>query len=255
MTTWVLLRGWAREARHWGDFASRLARQVGAGDRVLALDLPGNGVLHRQASPASVAALAAACRAELARQSVAGPYVPVAMSLGAMVALQWSQAASAEVAGCVLINTSVRGHGPFWERLRPRNYLRLMRLLWPASLQAREEQVLALTSGDPARHGGLPAQWARIARQHPVSWRNALRQLWAAAHHASPGRPTVPVLLLASAGDRLVSHRCSERLAACWNLPLALHPHAGHDLPLDDPEWVLAQISAWWQGPKDPPRG
>ena len=42
--------------------------------------------------------------------------------------------------------------------------------------------------------------------------------------------------------DRLVSPRCSQRLAAAWKVPLALHPSAGHDLPLDDPDWLLAQL-------------
>ena len=44
--------------------------------------------------------------AELQRRGVDGPVVPVAMSLGAMVAIQWAATAPRELAGCVLINTS-----------------------------------------------------------------------------------------------------------------------------------------------------
>ena len=247
MTTWILLRGLTREAGHWGSFRHRLAQQAGGQDAVIALDLPGNGVLHGKASPASVPYMARACRAELARRGVAPPYVLVAMSLGAMVALDWCHEAPVEVAGCVLINTSARGQGWFWQRLRPRNYASLLGLLRPGlpALQ-RETAILGMTSSDPARHAGVAAQWAAMAISRPVRWQNALRQLLAAARYVPPvGRPGMPMLLLASEDDTLVSVQCSRDIAARWELPLQVHPHAGHDLPLDDPGWVLAQLGAW----------
>ena len=256
MTTWVLLRGLAREAAHWEGLRQALAAQPGRADAVLAIDLPGNGVRYRERSPANVPAMVDACRAELAQRTAAAPYLLVAMSLGAMVAMEWCAAAPHEVTGCVLINTSVRGHGPFWERMRPRNYARLAALLCPGlALSRRERIILSMTSGNPSRHPGLPAQWAAIAARHPVSPRNALMQLLAAARYAPPRqRPPVPMLVLASAADRLVSVRCSQYLAAAWDLPLKVHPSAGHDLPLDDPDWVLAQLGEWWPaGPLNHP--
>ena len=39
MSTWVLLRGLAREARHWGEFPACLASRL-AGARLVAVDLP-----------------------------------------------------------------------------------------------------------------------------------------------------------------------------------------------------------------------
>lgn len=48
--TWVLLRGLVREQRHWEQFPALLATQL-PGDRVLCLDLAGNGVHWRQPSP------------------------------------------------------------------------------------------------------------------------------------------------------------------------------------------------------------
>jgi pimeloyl-ACP methyl ester carboxylesterase len=247
--TWVLLRGLTREARHWGRVPKDLQAQLGAGHRVLALDLPGNGALHEDASPTSVSALVDACRAALAARGMAPPYVLVAMSLGAMAAMHWSDLAPEEIAGCVLINTSTR-RSPFWQRLRPRNWMKLVRLLRPGlPLLERESLVLAMTSSDPQRHVLLPQRWAAIAQQCPVTRVNALRQLLAAMRHRPPRRrPVVPVLLLASAGDTLVSPRCSLRIAADWDLPLAMHPDAGHDLPLDDPQWLLRRISGWWKG-------
>lgn len=250
MTTWVLLRGLTREAGHWGGFGATLQAALGDGHRVLALDLPGNGTLNHLRSPASVPALREACRAELRRLGHGGPCVLVAMSLGAMVALDWAAACPGELAGCVLINTSLRGLDPPWQRLQPRNYLTLAWLMAPGrSPLEREQAILAMTSRRQAAAGDVAAAWAAIARLRPVSRGNALRQLVAAARcRVPPQPPATAALLLASAGDQLVSPECSRRLAAAWGWPLRLHPDAGHDLPLDDPAWVLAQIVSWQAG-------
>ena len=124
----------------------------------------------------------------------------------------------------------------------------MLRLLLPGlPAQARERRVLAMTSASPDRHPQAIAQWTAIAQDRPVSAGNVVRQLAAAARYRQPGtRPAVPVLLLASARDQLVSPRCSLRLASLWAVPLVLHLQAGHDLPLDDPEWVVDQIRRWW---------
>jgi len=248
MTTWVLLRGLTREAGHWGAFTGELAARLGAGHRVVALDLPGNGELHNGRSPANVQAMTRALRDEAARRGMEGPFVLVAMSLGAMVALDWAAAAPHELAGGVLINTSVRSLSPFWQRLQPRNYLRLLRIASAASRGSREWAVLGMTSSSPARHAHVARRWEQLALQRPVSAGNAWRQLWAASRYQPPaGKPAVPLLVLASAGDRLVSPQCSQRLAAHWQLPLRMHPDAGHDLPLDDPAWVIEQAATWWK--------
>jgi pimeloyl-ACP methyl ester carboxylesterase len=88
--------------------------------------------------------------------------------------------------------------------------------------------------------------WVTWRRECPVSRASALRQLWAAARYKAPAaKPAVPMLVLTSTHDGLVDTRCSERLAAAWQCEIARHPQAGHDLPLDDSAWVLAQIQRW----------
>jgi len=79
-----------------------------------------------------------------------------------------------------------------------------------------------------------------------VSASNAMRQLLAAARFRAPEvAPPAPLLVLCSRGDRLVDPQCSIRLAAAWNARLAVHPTAGHDLPLDDGPWVAARVREW----------
>ncbi|HWH83794.1 MAG TPA: alpha/beta hydrolase [Burkholderiaceae bacterium] len=245
---WVLLRGLTRESHHWGEFAPAFAERIGAA-RVIALDLPGSGDAWRGASPWRVEAIAAQLRAELRRRAIAPPYRVLALSLGAMVACAWAALAPHELQGLVLVNTSVRPFSPFTQRLRPRAYGTLLHLLMGArDVHARERAVLRLTTRSPAHGDALVERWAAIRRERPVAAANALRQLVAAARFRAASRaPAVPTLVLASAGDALVDPRCSQRLAAAWGAAFALHPWAGHDLPLDDGAWVATQVAQWLQ--------
>ncbi len=241
---WVLVRGLTRERRHWGDFPARL-QAVSAGAAVLAPDLPGNGARWRERSPASVAALAEDLRSALRAAGHAPPYRLLALSLGAMVAVAWAERYPQELAGAVLLNTSLRPHSPFWQRLRP--------AAWPAlwciatgDAAAREAAVLRLTTRRAPDDDALLRDWTAWRRECPVSRANALRQLWAAAAWRAPdAAPAVPLLLLAGARDALVDPRCSQALAAAWGAPLAVHPDAGHDLPLDAGGWVVERVRAW----------
>ena len=252
MPTWILLRGLTRERAHWGSFAQAFERGL-PGTRVVTLDLPGNGLRHRERSPATVRGMVESCRAQLAAQGLRPPFGMLAMSLGAMVATEWARVAPGELARCVLVNTSLRPFSPFYERLRPASYLAVLRCVLPwATPQAIECTVLHMTSNQADAHPSVLADWVAVRKERPVSAPNALRQLIAAARYTAP-RSAPPgaapasarFLLLASRNDRLVSSRCSQAIAQAWQVPVHWHPLAGHDLPLDDPEWVIAQVDAW----------
>ena len=245
-STWVFLRGLTRESAHWGGFPQSFQRALPA-YKVVVLDLPGNGVLHQQQSPWSIAPMVEFCRAELLRKGCPPPYRVLAMSMGAMVAAQWAHTAPQELAGAVLINTSFRPFSPFYQRLRPVNYGRLVRLMvLRPSDDALEQEVLHMTSNHGDRHREALAEWVAIRQRRPVGAGNAFRQLVAAARFsASRQAPQCPVLLLGSERDGLVSAQCTRTIAQHWGAPAALHPDAGHDLPLDDPQWVFQQVQKW----------
>lgn len=237
--TWILLRGWTREAAHWGDFPAHLEATL-PGARVVTLDLPGCGQRHGASSPARIEAIMEACRTALAAQGQAPPFRLFGLSLGGMVAAQWAAAHPAEVAACVLVNTSMRG-APF-ARLRPSAWPALLRIALARDAAAAESGILRLTSHRHAEAARI-AEWAAIRRARPVAPATAWRQLVAAARFALPARPPgVPCLVLCSAADRLVHWHCSRTLAAQWQAPLVVHPSAGHDLPLDEPAWVAEQL-------------
>ena len=252
MSCWVLLRGLARESGHWGDFPTLLTQHLDDSGttgvtRVVALDLPGNGALHQLDSPTRIDAMTRSCRAQLAGLGVEPPYRLLAISMGAMVAIDWARTDPHAIEGCVLINTSLRPFDPWFRRLRPANYGALLGLAWRSNADARHERtILRLTTRNAAVAASVLEAWVALRRRRPVSGLNAARQLLAAARFRAPAAaPAVPMLVLASARDALVDMRCSLHLARRWQTELAVHPQAGHDLPLDDGAWVAAEVARW----------
>jgi pimeloyl-ACP methyl ester carboxylesterase len=244
LSTWILLRGLTREARHWGRFPG-LLRYGFPHARIIALDLPGNGEFNAATSPLSAAAMASHCRNELTRQGVPPPYRLLAVSMGAMVAAAWAQQYPDEIEACVLINTSFASISRLHERLRPDTWPRLLQLLFTRHAHSREQLVFNLTSRLAKAPPALLDEWVVIRQSRPVGMRNALRQLIAAARFRAPANAPVPTLVLASAADNLVDARCSKEIARRWNCAIAMHPTAGHDLPLDDGAWVAREVREW----------
>lgn len=246
-TTWVLLRGWTRDARHWGGFAEHLAAaQPGA--QVIAVDLPGSGAAHALRSPWTVQGMAAHVRQTLRADGIAPPYALLAISMGGMVATAWAAHWPAEIDSAVLINTSMRPFSPVTQRLRPRHWARLLAAPF-ASVVAIERAILQMTSHHRSGDRALLEQWVAHRRERPVRRADALAQLVAAARFRAPlVNPFRQVLLLTSTHDALVDTRCSLALARAWHCELRSHPGAGHDLPLDDPAWVVMQLSSAGHG-------
>jgi len=253
---WILLRGLMREQRHWEDFPQRLARALP--DAIIVTpDLPGNGQRHDVRSATQVIDSVEFCRAELAARGLRPPYRLLALSLGGMVAVEWAGRYPEEIAGAVLVNTSMRPYSRFYQRLRWQNYAAIIGLLLRGGTGRQERQerlILRLTSNDAAVRAALLPRWLAYQRDHPVTRANALRQLWSAARYRAPAaRPGVPLLILSGGGDRLVDPVCSQRLAQAWQAEHSQHPSAGHDLPLDDGDWVartIAQTVAYWPSAK-----
>lgn len=247
MSTWILLRGLTRESGHWGGFPDLLRQRLPPGARVLTLDLPGAGPLNHARSPARIEATMQVCRQQLRALGVAPPYHLLAMSLGAMVAVDWAVRHPEELSACVLVNTSLRPFSPWYQRLRPGNYGALLGvLLARRTNRRREETILRLTSRHLRADAPVVDEWTALRETRPVSRANALRQLLAAARYRAPLQaPALPLLVLTSRRDALVDTRCSQRLAKQWGAQLVEHPTAGHDLALDDGPWLAEQVGRW----------
>lgn len=243
--TWVFLRGLIRQHRHWEDFPAQF--QAAFPDAtVILLDLPGNGDLYDHDSPGSIAGMVESVREQLVRRNIQDPVNVLALSLGAMIAIEWMERYPFDIERAVLINTSLRGMSRFTERLRPDNYFDILKSLIFNSSVEREKFVLDISTNLYTHKAELAEKWVGYARAQPTSRMNGLRQLLAAATYSAPAaRPHEHVLILQSLGDHLINPVCSTRIADKWRWPLVSHPSAGHDLTLDDGEWVIRKIRKW----------
>lgn len=239
----VLLRGLLRESRHWLDFPVLLSNKLQR--PVFTLDLPGCGQLHQQRSAASIAGLRASLQQQWTDDYSAeqGNAVDlVAISMGGMLALDWALNAPQQVKSVTLINSSSAGLSPFWQRLQPRNYLKLLLCVLAGPLK-REELIWQMTVNTEPQPA-LIKLWQQWAIENPVSRSNALRQLWAASRFQLTEKPACPVFVVSALGDQLVSPLCSKALADYLNAPLFSLAKAGHDLPLEAPEWLSLLLCA-----------
>lgn len=244
---WIFLRGLTREARHWGGFTTQFESCLSPA-QVTALDLPGTGQFHQQASPLQVQDMVRFARQQLLAQGLKPPYALLGMSLGAMVCIDWAQRFKNEVSCLVLVNTSMRPHSNMLQRLRPGQWLPILGLAanW-SNAQYAERCIHRMTCHQTAERDEDLAAWLDIRRSAPVSKANALRQLLAAARFSCAAQtPRCPTLVLSSHVDQLVNQTCSTQLAAAWQTAHHVHSWAGHDLPHDDGLWVCERVRNWF---------
>ncbi|GLS27539.1 alpha/beta fold hydrolase [Marinibactrum halimedae] len=169
------------------------------------------------------------------------------LSLGGLVGLHWASV-DRRVERLVVVNSSSR-LSPFYHRLRPLGAMKLLSaaLAMDKSRERRERRILSAVSNKPHRAKQVAPLWSEIARHRPAALTQVFRQLLLAGATSVPALDQLKhcqLTFLASRGDRLVDYRCSARLAQFYHSTLKLHDNAGHDIPLDDPEWLLTQIAA-----------
>lgn len=244
---WLLLRGLVRETRHWGSFPDFFEKQLRAFDEtaeVFTLDFPGFGSEAAKLSPATVSGIVDDLRARWTQLAPNEKWNFFAVSLGGMVALNWVSRYPKDFEKLVLVNSSLRDLSPFHHRLRPQNYAQILGIFFNADVASREEIVLSITTNLKNHEiKNLAKTYASFAV--PTRRRDAIAQLYAAAIFKAPSRIPIPILILASEKDQLVSAKCSTQIAEKFGSPIYYHSDANHDLPIDAPEWVTEKVLAW----------
>jgi pimeloyl-ACP methyl ester carboxylesterase len=170
----------------------------------------------------------------------------VGLSMGGMIALDWSSRYPAEVEGAALINTSAKPLARFYQRLRWQNYPKILAGRF-CSAAHQEKLVLQITSNRPP-DPALVRHWRSLRSECPLPKQNVINQLKAVSGYRLGQRPSQPITVICSEQDRMVNPVCSEKLARHWQLPIVRHPTAGHDIPIDDPEWLCSEIKKLVQG-------
>lgn len=231
----VFLRGLIRSRYHWAGFPGRFKNDY----RVIEVELAGNGYRFNELTPMDIPSMMLDIR-EQVRAEYTGPVTMIAISMGGMIATEWARQFPQEVAEMHLINTSLANMSLPWERMSAIGFFRLLGCA--GSRLKLERTIFSLTMNRPFTEKEQNT-WLDFAANHPLRWRNVFTQLLAASRYKGPHQaPIENVFFYNAAKDRLVRSGCTRRIAKRWSRPLLTHPTAGHDLPIDDAEWLEASI-------------
>jgi pimeloyl-ACP methyl ester carboxylesterase len=246
MEKWMLIRGLSRQQLHWGDFPEYLHRL--SGGEVIFEDLPGFGTRCHQDSPSSIEGIAEVLAPSVFSDAnlVGGKINLVGISMGGMVALCLAKAHPEKVASLTLINSSFKPYAKFYERLQPAAYAGFLRAWFNPVKRYSEREILRLSSNLRGGDHVLLNEWLAYRRKQPPSRLATIKQILAASQFEfNDPAPAEHVLFIASKKDRIVSDKCSENAAMAWGADYRCHHYAGHDLPLDAPQWLAEHIVEW----------
>lgn len=242
MRYWIFIRGLARSSEHWGPFVDQFKKTFPE-DHIELIDLAGNGSRSNEPSFLSIEENVTDLINRSRTVKETEQYHIMSISLGSMVAAEWARQYPQNVASITMINTSEKGSSHFFERMHPRNYLSVLRgvLGSPSALEFETEISRLTTTRGPQAYIEWIEKFSRVPR---TTGRNIIRQLWAASkYQLKDKKPIEKVLIFNSLGDRLVNPICSQNIANKWKDALFFsHPSAGHDLPLEEPEWLSSLV-------------
>lgn len=249
-----LIRGLIRERDHWGHFITDL-EEVFPGCKITTIDIPGAGEHFQSLSPTSIDKMVEEMRRDYLK-NVLPDFEPnlVAISLGGMISVQWLKMYPKDFVRASLINTSFGGLSPIHERLFPSAFAHLLKVPTLKG-RARESRILELVSNHRDVFDETLDRWEDILTKRPVSTSNTLRQLLAGVRfRIGDFTPPIPLHIIASTYDRMVSVECSRIISKKWKLHLDEHPTGGHDLTVDDPKWVALRIKDFSSRPSSVPQ-
>ncbi|MGZ3773072.1 MAG: alpha/beta fold hydrolase [Pseudobdellovibrionaceae bacterium] len=239
---WILLRGLARGTGHWGSFVERMKKHFPQ-DRFELIDLPGNGGRNEEQSPLNISEYVKDLRMHSEFVKKGQPFNILSVSLGSMVTVEWLREYPHEVQKAYLVCTSSMGFSSVHQRFLPANYLKAFQLLKARGDESEYEKVvLEMVTNSHARRQAEGLALMAYTKTHPMHFSNIVRQLIAASRYRFPKEAPGDIRLIGSYGDKLVSPKCTLKIGESWGVRPAMHPWAGHDIAIDDPDWLIEQL-------------
>lgn len=243
----VLLRGLVREKEHWGDFRHKVEKAFPEA-KIITPEIQGVGDYIDITSPDNFSQMIDFMRSnhqevfESEQQTIV-----MAMSLGGMIARQWIEMYPQDFSKVILVNTSFKGINPLFNRLRPMAIANFAKIFFSPSIEKRESSIVKMVSNNNTNHKEIIANWIDIQNKRPVKRASFLNQIKAALTFNPPKTwpNNLGLLIIAAKADRLCSYKSSLKLHELWGGQYLEHPTGGHDLPIDDGDWLIQQMSKW----------
>lgn len=213
-------------------------------ENVYALDYLGVGSKNKLASPLKIESYVDDLREDWLKlkNKHEGPWGVIGISMGGMMALDWSARFEDDFEKVVLLNTSTSDTAPIYRRMSVEAMMTFSKLIFNKNNREREKKALSLTVKMADLTDELLDAYAQYFEEKPLNRLNFLRQVFAASQYKLPKKIKSDVLVMAGKNDKLAHYICSVEIAKRLNAPLELHDQAGHDLPIDDPNWIIQKI-------------
>jgi len=237
---WIFLRGLARETRHWGEFP-QMFQESFPNTHHYVLEIPGVGKKVEDLAPLSLERYADLLREQWLelKQEHSGPWGVLAISMGAMIAMNWSDRYRDDFKRGVFINSSAGNLSTLKERFSPDAMKMVVQLFFKEDYQERERAILNLTTKKLLITDKIIKEYASYSEQYPIKRSNFLRQIYAASKFKVPKTLNYSPIILNGQLDSLASPKCSDILAEHFQVSVFRDCESGHDLPLDNPQWIL----------------
>lgn len=241
----ILLRGLARESRHWWKFEDFLKKNI-PGAKIFYLEYPGSGYRNSEIFPVDNSALLDDIHKQIEKIKLneIGAFYLISVSLGGMVVMSYLNRYPGLFKKVFLINTSSNDLSPFYERFRPGIWWDSLKVIFSKDNYYRESHILKFTTNQLSSSSliNVAKAYAGFANEFKLSNRNILRQLFWAMKSKSPVSLINDVVFISSRYDKLCYYKCGQRLAEKLLKEFLINEEAGHDLPLDDGEWLSLNI-------------
>ena len=246
-----LLRGLTRESGHWGkSFTDNLMKEF-PNAKLSFLDLPGSGIYNNEKAALSVNKLMEFMREREIENlnKMQGTNIIMATSLGGMVAVEWIDKHPEDFQGLVMISSSFKGICRMDERAKKDVRKEMYAVMFEKDMKTREEMLLRINSNDTINFSANLEEWIDVQDRRPMTKANILRQTIAGMRYSAPEQtPDIPILIIGSKGDRLVSETCITKVHNEFGGSLVWHDTAGHGVPIDAPEWLVSTVKIWVDG-------
>jgi len=221
-----------------------LKEKLGKDLELHSLDLAGNGRLFQEESPTNIEGMIEKLKVQyLEKKREGSKAYMIAISLGGMIGINWLNTYEGDFEKAFIFNSSLPKFCGMFERLRPSAITTLLSGVLSSDPEYKESQIFKIIINHKDKNKNLCKSWAEVSKKMPVSFSNTLRQLWAALWSPNPEKVKTPLYIGVSETDQMVSSDCSKRMAKAWELPLFIHPTAGHDILNDDPKWMAEIVS------------
>ena len=246
-----LLRGLTRESGHWGaEFTRNLLAEF-PNAKLSFLDLPGSGIYNNEKAALSVNKIMEFMREREIENinKMEGQNIIMATSLGGMVAVEWIDKHPQDFQGLVMISSSFKGICRMDERAKKDVRKEMVAVMFESDMQTREELLLRINSNDTLNFCANLDEWIDVQDRRPMTKANILRQTIAGMRYSAPEmKPDLPILIIGSKGDRLVSETCISKVHNEFGGSLVWHETSGHGVPIDAPEWLVSTVKIWVDG-------